>query len=212
MMAILAGHVHLYRRIFEIPGFLGEPMLMLGHQDILGGDLPEDFAYKNLRELLAARGVNAVTTIDLYDRRADLRYDLNLPVPDAEHERYRTVLDIGTLEHLFDTRQCVENCLRMVKTGGHYLLHTPVRGYSRHGLHTFDPDVMVQALELNGFDVRFLAYSSKAGDELGRPEDAEDVLLWVVAEKTQPLGAFQIPQQGKWERKWARKGDPPASS
>ena len=182
-------------------------MLTLGHQDMLGRDLPEDFAYKNLKELLAARGVNALTTIDLYDRRADLRYDLNLPVPDAEHERYRTVLDIGTLEHLFDTRQCLENCLRMVKTGGHYLLHTAVRGYSRHGLHTFDPDVMVQALELNAFDVRFLAYSSKAGEELERPEDAEDVLIWVVGQKTAPLSAFQIPQQGKWERKWARKGD-----
>ena len=79
-MAVLGSHIDFYRRIFELPGFLAGPVLTLGFQDIVGDDLPEDFR-GDLTRLLAARGISDVTTLDLFDGRADLRYDLNLPVP-----------------------------------------------------------------------------------------------------------------------------------
>jgi hypothetical protein len=201
-MAVLGSHIDFYRRIFELPGFLAGPVLTLGFQEIVGDDLPEDFR-GNLKQLLAARGISDVTTLDLFDGRADLRYDLNLPVPESEHERYRTVIDIGTLEHVFDTRQCLENCLRMVMIGGHYLLVTPVKGYFGHGLHTFNANALVQALELNGFETRFVAYSSKAGALLKRPHDADDATLLAVGRKTALLNHFQSPQQTRWIRKYS---------
>lgn len=203
-MAILEFHIDFYRRIFQMPGFLADPVLTLGFQDIVGRHLPEDFDHPDLGQLLATRGLTDVTTLDLFDDRAELRYDLNFPVPEQEHDRYGTVLDIGTLEHVFDTRQCLENCLRMVRTGGHYFLHTPVKGYFRHGLHTFHPAVFVQALETNAFEVGFLAYSSRYGEPLERPDEAEDTLIWVAARKTAVLSEFQAPQQGKWKGRYSR--------
>jgi hypothetical protein len=197
-MAILQVHLDFYREIFEIPGFVAEPFLMIGFQVIAGDDLPEDFNYENLKQLLNARGVTEVTALDLFDARAELRYDLNVPVPSAEVERYRTVCDIGTLEHLFDTRQCIENCMRMVEPGGRYCLVTPVKGWYRHGLHTFDPELVIQAFQLNGFEIEYLKYSSKIGKLIETPEVARNALIWIVGRKTASLEAFQVPQQGRW--------------
>jgi hypothetical protein len=214
-LAIVDRHIPFYREIFAIPGFLAEPLLTIGFQAIIGEDLPDEFRYEHAKQLLRARGITDVTAIDLFDERADLRYDLNLPVPSREEERYRTVCDIGTLEHLFDTKQCMENCMRMVSPGGHYFLCTPVRGYYRHGFHTFDPELIIGAFRLNGFDIEYLKYSTGRGvpvEELeqvpaGLPDEhaqvptlgpAQRCLIWIVGKKTASLEAFRIPQQGMW--------------
>ena len=194
--------------------------MTIGFQLIIGEDLPEQFRYPDVTELLRARGIADVTSIDLFDDSADLRYDLNLPVPTTEEERYRTVCDIGSLEHVFDTKQCMENCMRMVSPGGHYFLHTPVRGYYGHGFHTFNPELIVSAFRLNGFDIEYLRYSTDSGmpiDELeqvpaGLPGEHFPVLpsrspprclIWIVGKKTASLEDFQIPQQGLWERQYS---------
>ena len=197
-MAILEPHIPFYRKVFDVPGLLAEPFLMLGYQQILGHGDAEDFDFPDVVELLAARGVGEVTTLDLFDDRADLRYDLNFPVPANEHDRYATVFDIGTLEHVFDSRQCLESSLRMVRPGGHYFGHTPVKGYYRHGFHTFHPAFLRLALKENGFDILYLKYSSEGGEPLDRPEHGDDVLLWIVGRKTAPMGEFRIPQQPLW--------------
>ena len=197
-MAIVDRHTAFYREIFALPGFLAEPFLMLGYQVIVGENLPDDFDYADMKQLLRAKGVTDVTAIDLFDERADRQYDLNSPVPAAEQERYKTVCDIGTLEHVFDTRQCMENCMRMVAPGGRYFLHTPVRGYQRHGLHTFNPELIVQAFRVNGFEVEYLRYSSRLGEPVDAADGAQNVLIWIVGRKTAPLDAFRIPQQGRY--------------
>src|ERR1035437_6350889 len=62
------------------------------------------FQYDSLQELLVSeRLCREVVTLDLFDPRASLRYDMNYPVPQAEHGRYATLIDIGSFEHLFDT-------------------------------------------------------------------------------------------------------------
>jgi hypothetical protein len=141
--------------------------------------------------------------LDHFDARADLRYDMNQPVPESEHERYGAVLDIGCLEHLFDTRQCIENSLRMVRTGGTYFLHTNVNGYFGHGLHVFDPEGLVAALGLNGFDVLYHRYSTPRGAPLERPQDAPDAIIWLVGVKRRAIKEFEVPQQGKWRAEYA---------
>jgi 2-polyprenyl-3-methyl-5-hydroxy-6-metoxy-1,4-benzoquinol methylase len=54
---------------------------------------------------------------------------MNRPVPESEHNKYGTMIELGSIEHVFDTAACIENCLRMVRKKGHYLLHTEVNGY-----------------------------------------------------------------------------------
>lgn len=157
-----------------------------------------DLRVANLGEFLRNRRIRRVSVLDLFDARAELRYDMNLPVPDSEYEQWGTLIDIGCLEHLFDTRQCLENCMRMVSTGGVYFLHTPVNGYLGHGLHTFNPEGLLGALQLNGFEILYHRYCAKDGTPLKDPSEAPDALIWLVARKTRAIDEFQIPQQGKW--------------
>jgi hypothetical protein len=205
-MAIGPAHVRYYREILARPGFLAEPLLIFGVQDTwpsAGVPEPDELLrHPDLGAYLRARGLREVLTLDRFDERADLRYDMNHPVPAREHGRFATVIDIGCLEHVFDTRQCLESCLRMLQVGGHYLLHTPVNGYHRHGLHTFHPEVLPTALELNGFEIVYRKLTTPDGVELARTDGHPDVLLWVVARKTAPLADFVCPQQGLWSTRY----------
>ena len=208
-MAVLICHIPIHREVLQIPGLLEEPILQLGFQTIQKAGrrrgapwreeaLPADFSYPDLKQMLQARGLGDVKSLDYFDPRSELRYDLNLPVPEHEHERYQTVFDIGTIEHVFDTRQCLESCLRMVKVGGYYVLQTPVKGFSGHGLHTFHPQVMVRALTLNGFEIVYLRFTSMVGEPLEHANEAESSLIWVVGRKTASIAEFKIPQQDDW--------------
>lgn len=203
---ILPGHTAWYSEIFRLPGLLADPVLVFGFQDVwkppeIPDSASEFFAYPDLNGWLRAQGFREVVTLDHFDPRADRLYDMNLPVPESEHGRYGTLIDIGCLEHVFDTRQCLENCLRMVRRGGHYFLHTPVKGYYGHGLHTFHPEALLSALELNGFEIVYLRYTGMDGVG-GAPEELSDALIWVAAHKVAEIERFTCPQQGRWSTRY----------
>ena len=108
-MTIINEHLQFYREIFQFPEFWNEPFLMIGVPYIIGPYMPKDFTHNNLKQLLIAKGLSKVTSLDLYDPRADLSIDLNNPVSQKFHNKYRVLADFGTIEHIFDTRQCLEN-------------------------------------------------------------------------------------------------------
>jgi hypothetical protein len=94
----------------------------------------------------------------------------------------------------------------MVRTGGVYFLQTPVHGFLGHGLHTFNPEALIAAVEVNGFEVLYQRYCAKDGTPLEDAGDAADSLIWLVARKARPLERFEIPQQGKWTGRYAAPG------
>lgn len=253
-MAIFREHLAWYKEILDLSGFLADPVLLFGYQDIfidpvaytrwrdlatvadvrrrIGSGIgtrlnsalgrahpdvsvPEEFSSPTLTELLKRRGLRDIRAIDLFDARADIAHDMNLPLPEAHHSHYGTLIDIGSLEHVFDTRQAIENCMRAVRVGGCYLLHTTVKGYFKHGLHTLDPDGLRQAFVLNGFEIMYEQYCTEGGRPLRDPADGDDVLLWLVGRKQRELETFVVPQQGKWAQAYAdgqpeRQPAPPA--
>jgi hypothetical protein len=193
--------------VINIPDFFRKPwatlstrekLIKLHHWSLhnLPWTLPDEFSHPDLGALLRARGVETVDILDWYDSRASLRVDMNQPVDAKFHNRYALFIDIGCLEHVFDTRQCIENCLRMVAPGGHYVLCTPVSGWVGHGFHTFDPKGLGLALTLNGFEIVFQRYTSREGKNLDRPKG--DALIWLVGRKLREMGEFKIPQQDYW--------------
>jgi hypothetical protein len=202
-VAIAKRHLDLYREAFAVPGLFGDPVLTLGFQIVLGEDLPEDFDYPDLKQLLHDRGIENVRTLDYFDPQADLRHDLNVPFPESEHERYATVVDLGTLEHIFDTRTCLESCLRAVKVGGHYFLVAPVKGYFQHGFHVFDPRALIQALGLNGFEIVHRRFSARSGQPLDQAWHDENVLIWLVGRKLAPIEEFRFPMERRWTNAYA---------
>ncbi len=199
---VLQTHVPYYQEIFAIPGFLRDPILCFGYQEFDRGVTLNGESHADLGRYFDARGLREVS-LDLFDPRSELRYDMNDAVPESEHERYGTLIDIGSLEHVFDTRQCFENCLRMLAPGGHYLLHTPVNGYYAHGFHVFNPECLVSALELNGFQVRYQKYSLQSGVPVSDPSGPGDILAWIVARKERSMEKFVCPQQRKWYSRYA---------
>jgi hypothetical protein len=82
------------------------------------------------------RGLREVAVLDLFDPRATLRYDMNAPVPESSTSATARC-STSAAWSVFDTRQCL-NCLRMVRPGGCYFLHTPVKGFFGHGLHALN--------------------------------------------------------------------------
>ncbi len=194
---VLVTHLPFYREIFGIPGFVRDPLLCFGFQEFEPGATLDGKQYGHLGEYFAAQGITA-TSLDLFDPRSELRYDMNYAVPESEHGRYGTFIDIGSLEHVFDTRQCFENCLRMVKPGGYYMLHTPVNGYFAHGFHVFNPECLRGAMELNGFRIVYEKYSNVHGQPVDDPSTWGDILTWTVARKEREMDKFVCPQQGKW--------------
>ncbi len=204
-MAILKQHLSYYEDIFGIPGFLAEPFLTIGLQDILGTGFPKEFEVPTLNEVLQSRGLSRIETLDLFDDRATIRHDLNTAVPAEWHERYKTVFDIGSIEHVMDARQCLENCLRMIAVGGCYGLVTPIHGYYGHGLRAFHHSYFEETLTANGFEVVYRKFSAYDGQEVADPRDAQNTLIWLVARKARRLEKFEIPQEGRWEPYYENK-------
>jgi hypothetical protein len=224
-MPIIAQHVPIYEEILALPDVVADPVLSWGVTKInipdffrkpwaqlstrekliklhhvLLNNLPwtvsNEFAHPDLGALLKTRGVKTVDVLDWYDGRANLRLDMNQPVAAELHNRYGMFIDIGCLEHVFDTRQCIENCMRMVAPGGHYILCTPVSGYTSHGFHTFDQKGLGLAFTLNGFEIVYQRYSRPDGRIVERPSN--ETLIWIVGRKLSAMGEFKIPQQDYW--------------
>lgn len=105
--------------------------------------------------LLRLLGAREVETLDYsaYEG-ATLIHDLNQPVPDAWTNSYDTVLEAGSLEHVFNFPVSMASCMRLVKAGGHLIMHTPANNWCGHGLYQFSPELFYRVLSPeNGFTI-----------------------------------------------------------
>jgi len=236
-MTIIRHHIPYYLDVFNMAGFLKDPVLIFGFQDCLFGRkrsirskierrikrrakywmemrmrkrrgaikprfvgaIPKEFQQENLNGILRNLGLNHVRTMDYFDKRADIVHDMNLPIDDSLQGAFSTLIDIGSLEHVFDTKQCLWNLFRLLKVNGHLFLVTPCNGYFNHGLHTFSPECIIQAVKMNGFEVKYLKYSTPDGYELEHPDIVSNAVIWLAAEKKEDKESFVIPQQGCWK-------------
>lgn len=159
-------------------------------------NVPWQFMEKDLHQILRNFGMERIHTLDLFDQRADINHDMNLPMRESFKNRFATIIDIGCLEHVFDTRQCLFNLFRMLMPEGRLMLHTPCCGFLDHGFYTFSPECLIESLRLNGFEIEFLTFSLEPeAFEVEKPIPGEDVLMWCVARKVRAVEKFVIPQQ-----------------
>ncbi|MFT5327511.1 MAG: 2-polyprenyl-3-methyl-5-hydroxy-6-metoxy-1,4-benzoquinol methylase [Planctomycetaceae bacterium] len=196
---ILGAHLKLWSEIFSLQYLPKGRWITIGYQDIHPKVRQiEGFQFADLKELLQQRGVD-VTTLDFFDQRADLKFDLNEPVGGEYSETFDMLLDIGSIEHVYDTRQAFTNHLGMVKTGGYICIHTPVSGYFRHGLHTFHPETVRESLRQNGCTVCYEKFTTSSGQILLEADlKNRNALIWIVAQKTSRFEKFVNPQQGRY--------------
>lgn len=67
-------------------------------------------------------------------------HDFNRPLPESYHGKYDTVIDAGSLEHIYDVRTAVENFAKMLRPGGRIIHINPANNFCGHGFYQFSPE------------------------------------------------------------------------
>ncbi len=136
-------HPHHEPHLERLGQYMHAPMLMLGATD---SAIPE---FETAREYFCQWVGNGYQDLDLDG--GDLALDLNKNI--GLSQSYRTVFNLGTLEHVWNAHNAWANALRAVEVGGHFLSHGPVSGWVNHGLHMTNPEAIWAFISKNGFSV-----------------------------------------------------------
>lgn len=178
-----------------------------------------------------ALGADNVEAIDASDYEgASLIHDMNRPIPAQHQSRFSVMFDGGTLEHVFNFPVAIENCMRMLRTGGHFISVAPANNYFGHGFYQFSSELFFRVFsEDNGFRVKrvFLSAEKSFGAwyEVPDPEQIRErialrnqvpTLQLFIAEKiSDDAGIHVCPQQSDYsailwqghDENWTAHGD-----
>ncbi len=113
-------------------------------------------------------------------------------------ERFQTVFDLGTLEHIWDTHAAYVNAALMVKLGGHFIGHAPVAGWEGHGIHITSPVAIHQFFSLNGFDLIETWKTTANGGAWDGPlarNMGKSIILWYVVRRARRVDVWRRPSQ-----------------
>ena len=78
-------------------------------------------------------------------------HDMNQPMP-GDFKEYDTVMDLGTIEHVFNISQALNNMIRLCKKGGQILHVSPGNNFCGHGFWQISPELFFSLYsEKNGF-------------------------------------------------------------
>lgn len=174
-----------------------------------------DYAEWVLRRL----GAEVVDSIDVSNYEgATILHDLNAPLPPEHHQKYTTVLECGTIEHIFNFPTAIRNCMELLAVDGRLLCCTVANNFCGHGFYQFSPELFYRVLRPeNGFEIERMVvcdafYESrwyaltdpdvlKHRVELVGPYPA---MLLVQARRVAAVAPFQqSPQQSDYASAWA---------
>jgi hypothetical protein len=129
---------------FDVPNF----------DELFPWTKPSHFA-DSLYKILGAQETIAVDFSEY--QGATIRHDLNVPIGPELREQFDTVLDGGTIEHVFNFPVAIKNAMEMVKVGGHFICQTGANNYCGHGLYQYSPELFFRIFtEENGYKLERL--------------------------------------------------------
>lgn len=140
-----------------------EPVLALGslkiqetQQDIAAfaraGNYRDFLETQSVKSLFLARyGIREYADCDL-NGSAEINLDLSQPISKQFIGSFGSVLNGGTIEHIFDLRQVFENIHLMVRPGGAMLHLVPITWYN-HGFINFNPLFFESLSEINNYSI-----------------------------------------------------------
>ena len=106
----------------------------------------------NDEALVRLLGCDEVHAMDYSEYEgADIIHDLNDPIPEELANRFGLIVDSGTIEHIFDTRQVMRNIGNMLKPGGRVIHFTPANNAMEHGFFQMSPTFFADFYGENGF-------------------------------------------------------------
>jgi hypothetical protein len=95
----------------------------------------------DLKNLLHMFGIERAVTVDLFGD-PDVTLDLAAPLPVQHRGAYRSVLEIGTIEHVIDPLRALRNVDEMLQSGGVVIHLCPVKERQNHGYYTISPQLL----------------------------------------------------------------------
>lgn len=160
-MGIDAHALHLLRYAQRRYGPL-QRTLTLGRQEIHLGRriLTNLFDKQTIRHPLYCEqlltGHFGASHIDAVDNSAyegaGIIADLNKPLPNILKAKYDSVIDFGTIEHVYDIRMAMDNINHVCKISGRIMHVLPSNGFCGHGFYQFSPELFFSCYSAeNGF-------------------------------------------------------------
>lgn len=123
-------------------------------------------------------GNKILDSVDFSDfENANIIHDLNDEIDFNYHNKYDLVVDGGSLEHIFDFKTAISNCMNMVKEGGFFVGIFPVNNFPNHGFYQFSPELFFRCFsESNGFQKgKLFLYQEKRRLNLYEIKDSYDL-------------------------------------
>jgi SAM-dependent methyltransferase len=173
-------------------------------------------------EFLRFLGADEPVSVDYSDfEGATLLHDLNQPFPENLRKSFDLVLDVGTLEHIFNYPAALSHCLELVKVGGHFVTITPANNFMGHGFYQFSPELFFRVFSPeNGFTLRKIVLHElfRADADFYEVKDpavtglrtelasAKPMELAVLAQRTSEVPLLtHPPQQSDYAASWQRR-------
>ena len=104
---------------------------------------------KSIKNVLLKNGL--AKSVDILDasayQDANLIVDLNSPY--SSPNKFNTLIDSGTIEHVFDIKRCLFNYMTFLSPGGHLIISTPCNNLTGHGFYQFSPEFFYNALSFS---------------------------------------------------------------
>jgi hypothetical protein len=117
-------------------------------------DYDEEIAVGSFAEPLFRKfGAVEVQSIDASSYEgASIVMDFNQPIGAGLRGRFTLFADFGSIEHIFNIRQAIENICGLLIDGGTVIIKSQANGYAGHGLYQISPELFYSAFsEANGF-------------------------------------------------------------
>jgi len=97
-------------------------------------------------------GSTEVDSIDYSDyEKCTIIHDMNTPIPN-NIQKYDTIFDGGSLEHIFNVNQALKNVSSLCKPGGQIIHSLPANNQCGHGFWQFSPELFLSLYsEKNGY-------------------------------------------------------------
>lgn len=124
-----------------------------------------DTNFEKYSEILFNKlGFSHVDSIDCSKYEgATIIHDMNKPLNITK--KYHYIFDGGTIEHIFNIPQVLENVIDLLEIGGIFCSVTVNNNYSGHGMYQFSPELFLSTLTTDyGMEIKEL-YLSKTNTE-----------------------------------------------
>jgi SAM-dependent methyltransferase len=153
----------------------------------------------------------AMTAID-YDGASDktLKLDLNEAIDLGR--RFDLVMNLGTLEHVFNIAQGFKTIHDHTAPGGLMIHGLPFSGWVDHGFYSFNPTFFWDLAAANGYEVVTMILTAVNPFRMARLKTREDAftpaaaeigpnaLIYAVFRRPAAVAAFRVPTQGYYDR------------